>query len=233
MNIFRDISAYYSDVIGGHSLPESRRSRYTTFELAGIIATAVLKFIMMEWLNMVAFYVTGISLFWIGYIIYRYFHDSTILVKWGFRKEGFRQTLVFMIPFISICVIASIILGDVNSSVVILNWRLIPVLFLYPLWGLFQQYIMLVLIADNLVELEKVELNKYQAILITSLLFSLIHYPSFFLMIFTFFMEVIFLLAWFRWKNLLALGLTHGLVATFLLFYVLDRDLWLELFEWF
>ncbi|MDT8401285.1 MAG: hypothetical protein RQ743_06295 [Bacteroidales bacterium] len=233
MNILRVISDYYSDVIGGHALPESRQSRYTTFELAGIIATAALKFIMMEWLNMVAFYVAGISFFWIGYIIYRYVHDRTILVKWGFRKEGFRQTLIFMIPFIVICIVASFILGDVNSSVKILNWRLLPVLFLYPLWGLFQQYIMLVLIADNLVELERIKLNKYEAILITSLLFSLIHYPSFFLMIFTFFMEIIFLLAWFRWKNLLALGLTHGIVATFLLFYILERDLWLELFEWF
>lgn len=233
MNILRDINAYYGDVIRGHSSPDSRESRYVTFELAGIIATAALKFIMMDWLNMVAFYIAGVIFFWIGYIIYRHVHDRSILVKWGFKKEGFGQTLIFLIPFFIICIVASVIVGDVNSSVKILNWRLIPVLFLYPLWGLFQQYIMLVLIADNLVELERIELNKYQAILITSLLFSLVHYPSWFLMIFTFFMEVIFLLAWFRWKNLLALGLTHGIVATFLLFYVLKRDLWLELFEWF
>jgi len=233
MNFLRGIADYYTDVIEGHTIPDSRQSSYTTFELAGIIATAALKFIMMEWLNMVAFYVAGICFFWIGYIIYRYIHDKTILVKWGFRKEGFGQTFLFLIPFIILTIISSVILGDVNTSVKILNWRIIPVLFLYPLWGLFQQYIMLVLITDNLVELDKIELNKYQAILITSLLFSLVHYPSYFLMIFTFCMEVIFLLAWFRWKNLLALGLTHGIIATFLLFYILERDIWLELFEWF
>ena len=233
MNFFRGISDYYIDVLEGNGISGSRSSTYTNFELAGILATAALKFIIMEWLNMVAFYVAGICFFWIGYIIYRYVHDGSVLAKWGFRKEGFSQTLVFLIPFIILCILSSLILGDVNSSVTILNWRVIPVLFMYPLWGLFQQYIMLVLIAGNLTELEKIDLKKYQVIIITSLLFSFIHYPSFFLMVFTFFMEVIFLLAWFRWKNLLALGLTHGVIATFLLFYILERDLWLELFEWF
>lgn len=233
MNILQGISDYYSDVFEDPGISESRSTKYTTFELAGILATASLKFIMMEWLNMVAFYITGVCLFWIGYIIYRYVNDRTVLIKWGFRKDGFSQTLVFLIPFIIICIFGSIILGEVNTSISILNWRIVPILFLYPLWGLFQQYIMLVLIADNLIELEKIELKKYQAIIITSLLFSFIHYPSLFLMVFTFFMELIFLFAWFRWKNLLALGLTHGIIATFLLFYVLERDLWIELFEWF
>jgi len=233
MNFFQGISDYYIDVLEGNGISESRSSSYTTFELAGILVTAALKFIMMEWLNMVAFYVSGICFFWIGYIIYRYVHDRSVMAKWGFRKEGFSQTLVFFIPFIILCVLSSVILGEANTSISILNWRVIPVLFLYPLWGLSQQYIMLVLIAGNLTELEKINLKKYQVIIITSLLFSFVHYPSFFLMVFTFFMEVIFLLAWFRWKNLLAIGLTHGVIATFLLFYILERDLWLELFEWF
>jgi len=231
--MLQGISDYYSDVFEGHETSDSRSTRYTTFELSGIIVTAALKFIMMDWLNMVAFYIAGICLFWIGYIIYRYYHDRNIASRWGFKKEDFANTIIFLIPFILLCIISSIILGETSSSIAILNWRVIPILFLYPLWGLFQQYIMLVLIADNLVELEKIELKKYQAILITSVLFSFIHYPSIVLMIFTFFMEIIFLIAWFRWKNLLALGLTHGIIATFLLFYVLERDLWIELFEWF
>jgi len=233
MSFLQGIKNYYKDAIYGHAPGKKRPSEYTTFELSGIIATAALKFIMMEWLNMVAFYIAGISLFWIGYIIYRYNKNHAVLKKWGFGKAGFNQTIKFLLPFFIITVISSVIIGNNSASVTVLNWRVIPVMLLYPLWGLFQQYIMLVLIADNLVELEKIELKKYQAVLITALLFSLVHYPSFPLMVFTFFMELLFLLAWFRWKNLLALGLTHGLIATFLLFYILKRDLWLELFEWF
>ncbi|MEA1886615.1 MAG: hypothetical protein U9N72_05350 [Bacteroidota bacterium] len=133
MNLFRAISDYYIDLIEGHGVYERRPSQYTTFELTGIIVTAVLKFIIMDWLNMVAFYIAGICLFWISYIIYRYVHDRAVLKKWGFRKEGFKQTMVFLIPFFVICIASSIILGEVNTSISILNWRVVPVLFLYPL----------------------------------------------------------------------------------------------------
>jgi uncharacterized membrane protein (DUF485 family) len=52
-------------------------------------------------------------------------------------------------------------------------------------------------------------------------------------MAFTFAMEVIFLTVYFKWRNLWAIGLAHGWIATFLIYYVLDRDLWTELFAWF
>jgi membrane protease YdiL (CAAX protease family) len=77
--------------------------------------------------------------------------------------------------------------------------------------------------------------NKNNLILIISgsILFSLIHFPDPFLMAFTFFMEFIFLMVFNKFRNLWALGLTHGWVATFLLYFVQGRDLWKELFAWF
>lgn len=231
MNFLQSISNYYKDIAHGQDIVESKVRKFKVFEISGIAGTAALKWIMMDWLNMQAFYIVGVCLFWIVYIIYRTANNNHILERWGFKFEYFSQTLVFMIPFMVLCLVSSFLLGQFNSSVDLLNWRVLPVLFLYPLWGVFQQYIMLVLIAQNLIQLERISFKRYQVILITSLLFSLIHYPSFFLMAFTFFMEVIFLIAWFKWRNLLALGLTHGFIATFLLFYILERDLWLELFE--
>jgi hypothetical protein len=59
--------------------------------------------------------------------------------------------------------------------------------------------------------------------------FAWVHYPSLPLMVFTFFMELVFLVAYFKWRNLWALGLYHGWVASLLLFFVLGRDLWNEL----
>ncbi|MFA7489561.1 MAG: CPBP family glutamic-type intramembrane protease, partial [Mariniphaga sp.] len=67
--------------------------------------------------------------------------------------------------------------------------------------------------------------------LLTSVVFAWVHYPSLPLMIFTFFMELLFLFAFFKWKNLWPLGLFHGWIASFLLFIVLDRDLWIELWS--
>jgi membrane protease YdiL (CAAX protease family) len=105
----------------------------------------------------------------------------------------------------------------------------IPIIFLYPVFGLVQQFMMIGLIAGNLKAMRNISFRNYQIILITSLLFSLVHYPSVFLMVFTFIMELAFVLAYFKWRNLWSLGLYHGLIGCLLLFYVLERDLWLEL----
>ncbi|MGW8317105.1 MAG: CPBP family glutamic-type intramembrane protease, partial [Bacteroidales bacterium] len=84
-------------------------------------------------------------------------------------------------------------------------------------------------IAESVISLLGVNFNRRLVILIIPLLFSLVHYPSFVLMIFTFFMEMVFMVVYLKWKNLLAIGLAHGWIATFLLYYVMERDLWSEL----
>jgi len=78
-------------------------------------------------------------------------------------------------------------------------------------------------------EIKTVKLRKSQIFLLTSMVFAWVHYPSLPLMVFTFFMELVFLTAYFKWRNLWALGLYHGWVASLLLFFVLGRDLWDEL----
>ncbi len=232
MKPLKEISTYYRNVFLFQRKTDTRTEKHISFELGGIALTAALKFIMMDWLNMKAFYITGICLFWIGYILFRYFNHKAILTEWGFSLEGFRETIIFLLPFLLLCCGSSLILA-LNNNVSIINWRILPILFMYPLWGLFQQYIMIILIYGNIVELERVNLSRQGAIAITALLFSIVHYPSFFLMIFVFVMEILFLIAWSRWKNLLALGLIHGIIGTVILYFINGRHLWLELFEWF
>jgi len=111
--------------------------------------------------------------------------------------------------------------------------HLLPVLALYPVWGIVQQFMMICIVAENLSGLKKLSRNKPLVIVITSILFGLIHFPDFSLMIFAFVMEIAFLVIYYKWRNLWAIGLAHGWISTFLLFYVLGRDLWTELFLWF
>lgn len=199
-----------------------------SFELLAILLTGLLKFIFIDWFNLRVFYIGIICLFWIGYIYKRYQSDNTILKNWGFQKNNFRQSFFFLFPF-AVLSCTGIILYGLYNHTDILNWHVIPILLLYPVWGLFQQFIMIGLIAGNLKELRNIKFKNYQIILLTSFLFSLVHYPSVFLMIFTFFMELVFISTYLKWRNLWSLGLYHGGIATFLLFYVLERDLWLEL----
>ena len=202
--------------------------RYKYFEILVVLLTGVLKFLLMGIFDYRAFYIGLTCLFWIIYVFRRYQSDHTILRAWGFQKENFKQSFLFLLPF-AILGYSGIMVYGILNHVKILNFNVIPILFLYPVFGLVQQFMMLGLIAGNLASMRNPAFKKYQIILITSVLFSLVHFPSVFLMIFTFFMELIFITAYLKWRNLWSLGLYHGITGCLLLFYVMERDLWLEL----
>jgi hypothetical protein len=198
-------------------------------ELLALTLTAVLKFIMMDWLQWRGVYIAGICIFWLGYVIIQVKNNRNQLEIWGFRKTGFRQSLVFLLPFIALVTLGCLVFSGFKGSM-FFSWHILPVLALYPLWGLIQQFLMLGVISQNLRSLFVTKVNHFVIIIIVSALFSLIHYPSFFLMVVTFFLEMLFITVYFKWKNLWAIGIAHGWVATFLLFYVSERNLWQELF---
>ena len=179
-----------------------------------------------------AFYIAGISLFWLIYILYRYSNNSNILSFWGFKKEFFKQSIIFLSPLVFLSILASLLYSHAKNGFFI-SWSIVPILILYPIWGVIQQYLMLGIISQGLLSIFEAKSKRYIIVFLVSFLFSLIHYPSYFLMIFTFIMEVIFITVYFKWRNLWATGIAHGWIATFLLYHVLERDLWKELFQLF
>ncbi|MCF8345937.1 MAG: CPBP family intramembrane metalloprotease [Bacteroidales bacterium] len=184
----------------------------------------------MDWLNWRVFYICGIVLFWIAYILYQEKSNRETLILWGFKREHFKQSLLYLAPLMFITGIVSVLYSRMNESLSF-SWFFIPVLLLYPLWGLIQQFMMLGIITQNLAGAGEGKRNRYLIIFLVSALFSMIHYPSFFLMIFTFFLEVVFVTVYLKWRNLWAIGIAHGWVGTFILYYVLERNLWAELFS--
>jgi len=208
------------------------RKYFTYIELSALVLTVLLKYLLMDWLGMRAFYIAGICLFWSGYIAYRYSLDHSILRSWGLQKENFGKSLRVLLPFLIISVFLTIIFGKINH-IPIINLNIIPVLVLYPLWGIIQQFMVVCILVQNLQNLPGFSLRMNRAILLPSILFSLIHYPHFTLMAFTFIMEIIFITVFQRWRNLWSLGIAHGWIASFVLYYFLNRDLWVELFAWF
>jgi hypothetical protein len=207
-------------------LKETDKRRW--LEITAVIATGVMKYVLMDWLNLRAFYIAGACIFWSGYIYKRYRLNEFILQQWGFRKDYLKKTFLFLTPFVLV-MIAAIIWYGISYNAIFLNWHVIPVFLFYPGWGIIQQFLIVALVAGNLQEITSVNLSKTQILLLTSMVFSWVHYPSLPLMVFTFFMELVFLIAYFKWRNLWPLGLYHGWVASLLLFFVLGRDLWNEL----
>ncbi len=207
-------------------LKETDKLRH--FEIAAVVATGFMKYIFVDWLTLRTFYIGVACIFWSVYIYIRYRNNKQILQHWGFRKNHFKQTFFLITPFAFI-LIGAIIWYGISNKVLFLTWHIIPVFIFYPVWGIIQQFLMLALVAGNLHSLPTLPLSKVQIILLTSTVFSLVHYPSLPLMVFTFFMELVFAFAYFKWRNLWPLGFYHGWVASLLLFFVLGRDLWNEL----
>jgi uncharacterized protein len=213
-------------------LKSDRQIQYQAIELYAVGLTVLLKFILMDWLGMRAFYITGTCLYWLFYVFYRYRKDHSILKFWGFTRENLVRSLYALLPFLGIIAVFTWLYG-MYSGIRIMNIHIIPVLILYPAWGIIQQFMLACIIARNLQNMTYFSRHKMQVIILVSLFFSLVHYPYFTLMVFTLLMEILFLFVYNRWRNLWAIGLMHGWAATLLLYYVLHRDLWLELFAWF
>jgi len=204
-------------------------TKQSYFEITAVIITALLKFILMDWLDWRAFYITVVIISWMGYIFYKVKTDKKILMGWGLKKEHFKQSILFLAPFIFVTLIASLIYNALNESVSF-SWQFILILLLYPFWGIIQQFIMLGIVSRNLATISKVKYSRYLTIFLVSILFSSVHYTNLFLMVFAFFLELIFSIVYLRWQNLWAIGIAHGWVATFVLYFVLNRNLWSELF---
>lgn len=201
--------------------------KHIKIELYLMAITAILKFIMMDWLSMRAIYITFVCFMWLIYIYYRQKKDKTILQKWGFQGQNFLKSFIILLPFALVSIASSLVYGGkVGYSFQI--WHILLVLILYLVWGTFQQFIVVGLIVQNLTRFGKVF-----TLLIGSCLFCLIHSPDILLMTYTFIMEILFILVFLKFRNLWALGIVHGIAATFLLYFVQNRDLLGELLSWF
>ncbi len=203
----------------------TQKSRY--FEIVAVLFTAVGKFIIFDGLQKQFWFIITASIFWLGYIVYYLLNDRDQLIHWGFRKEGFRESLRLILPIAVIAVFLFFTYGFLTRRI-ILSWHIFPSLLLYPFWGIAQQFIILALIAGNLDEMDAFRLPKFLIILITALLFCLVHFPNYYLMGSTFILALVYTAAYLKHRNLWVLGILHGWLGSFFYFFVLGKDAWLK-----
>ena len=145
-------------------------------EMAAVILTATGKFIFMDHLNLRLPFVVAAIILWAGYIIYRNNTKKGIIKYWGFRTDNFKIVLRKVLPFGLLSVIAFFCIGLYQGSINI-TWHIIPILILYPAWGIIQQFLLIALTAGNMQDLKGQRLNKTIIILFSALLFASVHFP--------------------------------------------------------
>ena len=205
------------------------KDRNRFFEIIAILLTATGKFIFLNGLEWRLGFISVVCLFWAGYIVYRYKKDNQILSYWGLTTNGFKSTFLQLLPLVVGCIIVFIIVGH-RMEANVLNWTVIPIMLLYPIWGILQQFLVLSLFGKNLDELHAWKIPRNVVILVTAILFSIVHYPFPILMVGTFLLAIVYTILFFRGKNLLVLGIYHGWLAAFFFYTVLGRNSWGEVF---
>lgn len=199
------------------------------FEILAVAFTALGKFIFMDALDWRLPFVFCAVLGWGIYIFYRHKTNNGILKYWGFRTDNFNDILKTMLPFglvsIGICFIIGYFQNTINAT-----WHILPILISYPIWGTIQQFLTIGLIAGNLNDMKKMRLSNFKIIFLTAILFSVVHYPSGWLMLGTFFLAIFYGYVYLKVRNVYAMGLFHGWLGALFYYTVVNRDPFQEVF---
>jgi membrane protease YdiL (CAAX protease family) len=207
-------------------LEESTRKRN---EILAVTITGLGKFLFMDFLNWkLPFILLAISA-WLIYVIYQFRRNPEVVRQWGFRLDTFWACTKFLLPFGIASMLAFFAIGYFNKTLN-LSWHIFPILILYPVWGIVQQYLVIALVAGNLQDLKYRNIGSAAIILTTALLFGLLHYPFWWLIAGTFVLALLYGFVFLKVRNIYALGLFHGWLGAFFFYTVVGRDPFVEVF---
>jgi hypothetical protein len=197
------------------------------FEIMMVILTGLGKLLFVDYLNLKFIYVLTAIIFWITYFFMRIRKDRTLITYWGLSFSNAKESFK-IVSIVSSIILCAFIIYGIYYDTIKFSWNIILVLITYPIWGLVQQFLMMSLFAGNLKDFEFHYINKTLIILLTSFLFSIVHYPSLLLIIATFIMAIFYSILFLHKRNIIPLGIFHGFLGGIFYYIVLNRDPWLE-----
>lgn len=209
------------------SLSISNKRR--VLEIVAVILTAIGKFVFMDYLNWRFAFVSVVIISWSIYIIYRHRKGTGIIKYWGFRTDNFKSVVRKILPLGTLSVVVFVAIGFYQNTINI-TWHIIPILILYPIWGVIQQFLLIAITAGNMQDLNGQNLSKWIIILFSALLFAAVHYPFVWLIVGTFGLALFYGFIYLSERNIYALGLFHGWLGGVFYYTVLDRDPFFEMF---
>lgn len=192
-----------------------------------VIFTGLGKLLFVDILNVKFLYIIAAISFWTIYFVIRVSKNKELIKYWGLSISNAKET------FKIVAIVGSVMLGTfviygIFRNNLIFHWNIVIILLLYPIWGLVQQFLMMSLFAGNLKDYQKKHFNESLIVILTSILFSLVHYPSFPLIMATFIMAIFYSIVFLRRRNIIPLGIVHGILGGVFYYAVLNRDPWLE-----
>jgi hypothetical protein len=194
--------------------------------IAGLALGRLLFMVELEWrLPFIAVVIFGIG----GYVWNRLRRLPGLRRYWGLTVRGFWSSWLSLLP-VAIVLMATFFGYGRYYGTEVVDWSLLVILLVYPLWGIVQQFLALGIFARNLADGWGGGRPDWQVILATGGLFGLIHYPFPLLMVATFALGLAYTWLYLRGYNLIALGIYHGWLGGVFFYTVLGRNSYLEAF---
>jgi uncharacterized protein len=198
-------------------------------EIGAVLATGIGKWVFMDGLNWKLPFILTAIIGWAGYVAYRASRHKGILTYWGFRTDNFRKVARKVLPFGLVSMLGFFLIGSLQGTIH-LNWHLLPILLIYPVWGTVQQFLLIGLVAGNCQDLQGYSIPKPLIVCTAALLFSGVHYPHYWLMAATFVLALFYGWVYLKERNVYVLGLFHGWLGGLFYYTVTNRDPFVEVF---
>jgi uncharacterized protein len=219
----RDIGLSFSFTIplnGEHA----RFSRRALWEMGavGLTGTGHLAFAAMD---ASALFIPIATVGWSGYIAYRAYREPGFFGRTGFTPQGlgpaFRDASLVAAGSLALMAGAGALQGSLT-----LHRDMVPLLLLYPAWGLIQQFLVQGMLAGNLSMGPGWTSSPYFVTPISAAAFGSVHVPNWRLAAGTFGLGLAYTPIYLRHRNLWPLGLYHGWLGVFYYFWVLEKNPW-------
>jgi len=198
-------------------------------EITAVFITGAGKFIFMDWLQWRLLFIVVAIAGWSVYVFIRRHQVPGILKLWGFRFDNFTSVLKMVLPFGIASIVTFFVVGFYRGSVNI-TWHILPILLLYPAWGIVQQFLVIGIVAGNFQDLEQKKFSNLLIIVVTALLFGGLHYPFYWLMLGTFILALFYGYIYLRARNVYVMGIFHGWLGALFFYTVVGRDPFTEVF---
>jgi uncharacterized membrane protein YhaH (DUF805 family) len=166
--------------------------------IAEIIAasmTGLLHPLFVDVFRAKALFIALAGLGWSVYFVYRVRRDRSVLQDWGFREKNLRPASLATLVVLLGGLVALLLLSS-GQGRVRLDLHMIPLLLLYPVWGLLQQFLVQALFVRNL---HDAGASILVIVLAAAVLFGLVHLPDWKLAIATFILGAALTPIYLRW----------------------------------
>ncbi|MBN2489220.1 MAG: CPBP family intramembrane metalloprotease [Planctomycetes bacterium] len=204
---------------------EAASCRRAALELGAVMLTGALHLLFEEVLHAKGPFIALALVGWSAYLGLALRRHRGQLAQWGLRLDGLARDSRWP-GLVLVCGAGALVAVGACRGTLRLSWHMAPLLVLYPIWGLAQQFLVQAMVARNL---RLWIASPVVVTLIAAALFGASHWPDRFLMAATFALALLFTPLYLRRRSLLPLGVAHGWLGVLAYYWLLGRDPWLEL----